>query len=270
MPDVCELRAFLADNGAEIVHCGEDCDQIKITHFAHYEDAKFGNISWLRHKPVEDFAGTVLLIDKFDELNELPDHCGYQQTLESWQLVIAHAGIRELVAKTIRCFFRKDCYPVKIATTPRIHPAAIVGPARFSPGVDAQNYTWEPDGWTPFPSTGGIRVEEDVEVGAYATIVRGSVGDTVIGKGCRIGQHVNIGHDCRIGAHTLIIAGASLAGWVRVGKHCKIYQGAIIKNGVSIGDGAVIGQGSNVLDDVPAGQIWVGNPAKKKKIRRDS
>jgi UDP-3-O-[3-hydroxymyristoyl] glucosamine N-acyltransferase len=130
-------------------------------------------------------------------------------------------------------------------------------------GIKAQNYEWTDDGWSPFPVAGSVRIEGDVEIGPFATIARGSVGDTVIAKGCRIGQHVNVGHDCRVGDHTLIIAGASLAGWVRVGKNCKIYQGACIKNGVCIGDGAVIGMGAVVIKDVGPGEVWAGNPARR-------
>jgi UDP-3-O-[3-hydroxymyristoyl] glucosamine N-acyltransferase len=129
--------------------------------------------------------------------------------------------------------------------------------------MEGQNYAQTADGWIDLPSAGSVTIADDVHVGAYATIVRGTAGNTTLHKGCRIGHHVNIGHDCRIGEHTLVIAHASLAGWVRVGRWCKIYQRACVKNGVTIGDGAIIGMGAVVTKDVGAGEIWAGNPARK-------
>ncbi len=247
-----DLRDFLVTNGAEIVHddtASAGFAASFVTRFAHYEDATPGSISWHRHPAPAAYTGSVLLLQRPSfgaidpEMHELAP------------LAVTHSNMRALVAKVAREF--SMCPPDRrIATTARVHPTAIVG-------AHAQNYEWTDDGWMPFPVAGSVRVEGHVEIGPFATIVRGSVGDTVLGMGCRIGQHVNVGHDCRIGDHTLIVAHASLAGWVRVGRRCKIYQGARIKNGVRIGDGAVIGMGAIVLEDVGPGEVWAGNPAHR-------
>jgi UDP-3-O-[3-hydroxymyristoyl] glucosamine N-acyltransferase len=66
-----------------------------------------------------------------------------------------------------------------------------------------------------------------------------------------------------IGDNTIITAGTIIAGSVTIGKNVWIAPNSTIKNGVTIGDGAFIGMASNVLKDVPAGETWCGNPARK-------
>ena len=171
--------------------------------------------------------------------------------------MVFHPDPRMVIRKTILAYGLAD-YSPEIVRGPggSLHTSAILG-------ARGQGYDLEDGRWTPFPHAGGLRVGTDVDIGPCATIMRGSVGDTVIGDGCKIGNGVNIGHDTRIGEHTLIIAGALIAGWVRIGTGVKIWQGAIVKNGIRIGDGAQIGMGSVVLKDVPTKEVWAGNPARR-------
>lgn len=247
MVSVLELREFVKREGGQVLPCRatasprSDGDDL-IKSFAHVEDAGPETISWSRREEPVGFLGRVILRAPPWKLHPSSD-------------VILHSEIRSLVSKIGKRFFGSNLAPtVDLRST--VHRTAIVG-------AKPQNYEWLDECWQDFPSCGSVRIHKNVEVGAYATIVRGSVGDTTLAEGVRIGQHVNIGHDTRIGAHSIIIAHTSIAGWVRVGERVRIYQGALVKNGVQIGDGAVIGMGAVVTRDVGPGEVWAGNPAKK-------
>ncbi len=118
-------------------------------------------------------------------------------------------------------------------------------------------------GWQRFPHIGGVWFGFNVEIGSNVTIDRGALADTEIGTGVKIDNGVHIGHSAWVGKDTLITAHAILGGSTTIGFDCWIGLGAIIKEHVVIGDGAIIGMGAIVLEDVPAGETWVGNPARK-------
>jgi acetyltransferase-like isoleucine patch superfamily enzyme len=77
----------------------------------------------------------------------------------------------------------------------------------------------------------------------------------------------HIGHDAEVGDDVEIAPLASVGGECEIGHRVKIGQGAVFKPRVKVGNDAVIGAGAVVVKDVPAGETWVGNPAKKLERR---
>ena len=114
---------------------------------------------------------------------------------------------------------------------------------------------------------GGVIIEENVFIHNFVNIDRGVIGDTIIRKGVKIDSFVHIAHGAEIGENTLIIAHAVIGGSCKIGKNVYVGMGAMIKNKVTIGDGATIGMGAVILCDVPAGETWVGNPARKMEAK---
>jgi UDP-3-O-[3-hydroxymyristoyl] glucosamine N-acyltransferase len=114
-----------------------------------------------------------------------------------------------------------------------------------------------------FPQIGGVVIEDDVEIAAHATVQRGALGDTLVRRGAKIGPHVNVGHNVEVGEDTLLTGHAQLGGSCRIGARVTVWQQAAIANGVSVGDDAVIGMCSSVRQDVGAGEVWAGNPARR-------
>jgi UDP-3-O-[3-hydroxymyristoyl] glucosamine N-acyltransferase len=104
-----------------------------------------------------------------------------------------------------------------------------------------------------------------VEIGANTTIDRAKLGATTIGAGTKIDNLVQIGHGCVIGSSCVICGCAGLAGSVRVGDGVMIGGSACIKDNVTIGSGARIAACAAVMDDVPAGESWLGYPARPSR-----
>jgi len=145
----------------------------------------------------------------------------------------------------------------------RIARDVLLGP-HCTIGCFGMGYECAPDGrWVRFPQLGGVVVEDDVHIAAHATIQRGALGDTVIRRGARIGPHVNIGHNVEIGEDVLVAGHAQIGGGAHIGRGAVVWQSAVVANGVFVGGGAVIGMSAAVRKDVPAGQVWAGNPARR-------
>jgi UDP-3-O-[3-hydroxymyristoyl] glucosamine N-acyltransferase len=115
---------------------------------------------------------------------------------------------------------------------------------------------------------GYVVLEADVEVGACATIDRGTYGATLIGAGTKIDNHVQIAHNCRIGRHNLICSQVGVAGSTTTGDYVVLAGQVGVKDHVHVGDRAMVGATSGVHCDIPAGEVWLGTPATPVKAQR--
>lgn len=102
-----------------------------------------------------------------------------------------------------------------------------------------------------------------VVVREFATVHAGCDRHTLIGEGTLLMAHSYVGHDTRVGSNCDIAPGAKLGGCVTIGDNVKIGMNATIRPWVTVGDRVRIGQGAVVIRDIPDGETWVGNPARK-------
>ncbi len=144
---------------------------------------------------------------------------------------------------------------VRIGRRVIVHPGAVLG-------ADGFGYVFEEGAHRKIPQVGGVRVEDDVEIGANTTIDRGMLGDTVIGRGSKIDNLVQVGHNCDIGADVILVAQVGLSGSCRVGRRAILAGQVGVADHVSIGENAVLTAQSGVPSDVDAGEIRGGAPAR--------
>ena len=110
--------------------------------------------------------------------------------------------------------------------------------------------------------TASVVIGDDVEIMSHSNVDLGTERDTVIGDGTKIDRNVHIAHDSIIGKNCIIVAGTVVGGFVEMGDGVYCGMGVLIKPRVKIGAGVKLGAGTVVLEDVPAGETWVGHPAR--------
>jgi UDP-3-O-[3-hydroxymyristoyl] glucosamine N-acyltransferase len=135
-----------------------------------------------------------------------------------------------------------------------VHPGSVIGADGFGYVFDGQSHR-------KIPQVGRVVVEDDVEIGANVTVDRATIGETLIGRGTKIDNLVQIGHNTVVGADTIIVAQAGIAGSCRIGRGVVLAGQAGIADHVTVGDGAQIGSQAGVHRDVPAGAGMIGTPA---------
>lgn len=133
-------------------------------------------------------------------------------------------------------------------------------------GSDGFGYVPEKGRHHKIPQTGGVVIEDDTEIGANVTIDRATIGDTVIGRGTKIDNLVQIGHNVKIGTNCIIVSQVGISGSVEIGDGVVLAGQVGVRDHVKIGNGAIIGAQSGIGSDVPDGQIYSGSPAIPHKI----
>ncbi|MDW3095205.1 MAG: UDP-3-O-(3-hydroxymyristoyl)glucosamine N-acyltransferase [Gammaproteobacteria bacterium] len=159
-----------------------------------------------------------------------------------------------------KCTIERDCYigPGTVITAPSIIGASsrliarvsIVGPAIIGerviihPGAviasDGFGLANDNGVWEKIPQLGGVVLGDDVEIGANTTIDRGALKDTVIKKGAKLDNQIQIAHNVIIGEHTAIAGCTGIAGSTVIGKHCAIGAAAGIQGHLTIADGVQV------------------------------
>jgi UDP-3-O-[3-hydroxymyristoyl] glucosamine N-acyltransferase len=135
-----------------------------------------------------------------------------------------------------------------------IHSGAVIG-------SDGFGYVRTAEGrQRKIPHVGIVEIEDDVEIGAGTTVDRAILGRTLIRRGTKIDNLVQIAHNADIGADCCIVAQAGVAGSSRIGDAAVISAQAGISDHVTVGPRVRIGAGAGVADDLASGD-WMGSPA---------
>lgn len=140
---------------------------------------------------------------------------------------------------------------VAIGARVLIHPGAVLGADGFGLARDK-------DGWVKVPQIGGVRIADDVEIGANTTIDRGAIDDTVIGEGVKLDNLIQIGHNVSIGAHTAIAGCTGVAGSTRIGARCVIGGHVGFAGHIEICDDVMIAGKSAVPHSIKQPGIYSG------------
>lgn len=135
-----------------------------------------------------------------------------------------------------------------------IHPGAVLG----SDGFKFEQVEGHP---LKIPQVGAVVIEDDVEIGANATIDRAFLHETRIERGVKIDNLVQIAHNCHIGEGTMMAAQVGVAGSTRIGAGCLVGGGAGFADGLTLGEGSIVGARSGVHGDWPPRSRVIGAPA---------
>jgi len=125
-------------------------------------------------------------------------------------------------------------HDVVLGSRVRIHSGAVIGADGFGFAPNGEG------GWQKIHQIGGVRVGNDVEIGACTTIDRGALGDTQIGDRVIIDNHVQIAHNCVVGDNTAMAAFAAIAGSSVLGRNCILGGAACVVGHVQICDNVTL------------------------------
>ncbi len=178
---------------------------------------------------VKIFHNTVLLEDV-----EIGDDC----------LVFQNVSIRE------KC---------KIGNRVIVHPGTVIG---------SDGFGFEPDKegkFSKIPQIGNVIIEDDVELGSNVSIDRASIGSTIIKRGVKVDNLVQIAHNVYIGEDTIISAQAGISGSTKVGKNCFILGQAGLTGHIEIADNVILIAQSGVSKSITKAGTYFGYPAKELK-----
>lgn len=136
-----------------------------------------------------------------------------------------------------------------------IHSGTIIGSDGFgfAPAEDGS--------FTKVPQTGNVRIEDNVEIGAGTTIDRATLGSTIIRKGVKLDNQIQIAHNVEIGENTVIASQTGIAGSTKIGKNCMIGGQVGIVGHITIGDYVKIQAQSGVSKNIESNEAIQGSPS---------
>ncbi len=132
-------------------------------------------------------------------------------------------------------------------------------------GGDGFGYLSRGAGHERIPHVGGCLIGDDVEIGSNSCVDRGSLDDTVIGRGTKLDNLVHVGHNVRIGVRCLLMAGVGVAGSTRLGDDVILAGHVGVTDHLTIGDRVQVAAKSAVIGNVPAGSVVSGHPARPNR-----
>ena len=204
------------------------------------------------------------------------------------KLLIRVSNARIAFAKALPLFFPEPVFPPGIhptAIVPQsatIDPSAHIGPycvlsegVRIGPRSVLQGgdfigrncalgfgYVQDAGVHRKVPQIGSVLIRDDVEIGANVTIDRGALGPTVIGRGTKIDNLVQIAHNVTLGEYCLVLAQAGIAGSSKLGNYVILAGQVGIAGHLKIGNNVSVAAQSGVMHNIPDGEKWLWSPAQ--------
>ncbi len=129
-------------------------------------------------------------------------------------------------------------------------------------GADGFGYAWDGNLHQKVPQVGAVVVRPDCEIGALSAIDRATAGETVVGRGSKIDNLVQVGHNTRLGEHVILAAGVGIGGSTVVGDRVTMAGMVGVGDHLTIADDVMIGARSATTADVPKAGIYMGFPLR--------
>ncbi len=135
-----------------------------------------------------------------------------------------------------------------------IHAGSVVG-------ADGFGFAPSAGGYDKIPQIGIVVIEDNVEIGANTCIDRSTMGQTVIHKGVKLDNLIQVAHNCEIGDNTVMSAQVGLAGSTKIGKWCMVGGQVGFAGHIQIGDKTFVGAQSGIMRNIKGNQELIGTPA---------
>lgn len=201
---------------------------------------------------------------------------GPRARIASHVSVAEHAQIGEdaLLMQGVRI-----CHRVRIGTRFIAHPGAVIGSDGFSyvtpekSGVEqirdtlGERADYTAQNWLRIASLGTVEIGDDVEIGANATVDRGTVRATSIGSGSKLDNLVHVGHNVQVGQGVLLCGQVGVAGSSKIGDRSVLGGQCGVSDNISVGADVIAGGASKIFTNVPAGRVILGSPAVKMETQ---
>ena len=147
----------------------------------------------------------------------------------------------------------------EIGNNVSVHSGAVLG-------GDGFGFAPNPDGtFSKIPQIGNLIIEDNVNIGAGTTIDRATMGSTIIRKGVKLDNQIQVGHNVEIGENTVIAAQTGIAGSTKIGKNCMIGGQVGFAGHITVGNNVRIQGKTGVTKSVKDGEVLQGNPAMSYK-----
>jgi UDP-3-O-[3-hydroxymyristoyl] glucosamine N-acyltransferase len=143
---------------------------------------------------------------------------------------------------------------VRIGDRVILHDGVVVGADGFG-YLEIENHRR-----FKIPQTGTVRIEDDVEIGANSTVDRATLGETVIRRGVKIDNLVQVAHNVEIGENCVLMAQVGIAGSCRIGRNTMLCGQAGVADHIVIGENVIIAAKTGVTKNIPSGSVVSGSP----------
>jgi len=152
------------------------------------------------------------------------------------------------------------CHDVHVGDRVILHPGVVIG-------SDGFGLVYDQGDWVKIPHLGCVRIGDDVEIGANTTVDRGALDDTVIERGVKMDNLIQVAHNVHIGENTAIAACVGIAGSAVIGKNCRISGAAVVLGHLSVADNTTVTAMSLVTKSITeSGTYSSGTPLMENRM----
>ena len=144
------------------------------------------------------------------------------------------------------------CHGVAIGARCRLHPGSVIG-------SDGFGFARHGGRWAKVPQVGGVRIGDDVEVGANTSVDRGAIRDTVLSDGVKLDNQIQIAHNVEVGEHTAMAGCTGISGSTKIGAHCTLAGAVGVVGHIELADHVHISGMSMVSRSIREPGVYVGS-----------
>jgi UDP-3-O-[3-hydroxymyristoyl] glucosamine N-acyltransferase len=208
-------------------------------------------------------SAVVAASAKIDPSAHIGPHCvvggnvqiGARAVLQSGNSIGANSKLSE----DVHLFPNVTIYPrTEIGSRVRIHASSVIG-------SDGFGYVFDSGFHRKVPQVGNVIIGDDVEIGSNVSVDRGALGATLIGRGTKIDNLVQVAHNVEIGEHSILCAQVGIAGSAKLGNFVVLAGQVGIAGHLKIGHQVTVGSKAGVMHNIPDGEQWLGAPAQPDK-----